>query len=381
MADVGHVRKLADGKYWVKVQHGYRSDGKPRVKTATVYGTEREARMRAAELAQQMGASLACGDNLTLSDYYWRVFRLGNSNRGKPRSKSTLRMYDAEFAKHIEPVVGDMRLNDIKHAHIRRCVEDSPCQDRTKRVLRAVLRKAYDDEFLEEEPFRRRVPTRTVKKEQVQPWTVPEAAEALEAFRAVDPRLEMYLIYGLSGMRKEEALGQRPCDYVVTRAYDVATGEMVDTEQFRIKQVYTAEDGVKETKTDFSERAVPVLYVARGRFRELLASTRPDTRGMPERAAEAAMKGWLAARVVSISNFNRSWRRAVARLGLRYVPPDLLRHTSETIMQAAALPDTLVSRMHGHTDVRTDYRHYLRPGADSMEMAARKVADLYKDAL
>ena len=33
----------------------------------------------------------------------------------------------------------------------------------------------------------------------------------------------------------------------------------------------------------------------------------------------------------------------------------MLRHTSETLMQRAGLPDTLVSRMHGHTELQTDY--------------------------
>ena len=71
--------------------------------------------------------------------------------------------------------------------------------------------------------------------------------------------------------------------------------------------------------------------------------------------------------------FARVWRSELERAGLRYIPPDMLRHTSETLMQAARLPDTLVSRLHGHTDLQTDYRHYLRPGAEQAEDAARAV--------
>lgn len=203
----GHVRKLADGKYWIKVQHGFKADVSPRVMTETFRGTEREAEIRCKEIAARMGRSEVYGDGMELSDYYWHVFRDSNSNRGKPRSKATLRMYDDEMRLHIEPSLGHRDMNDLSHAEIRQCVERSSSPDRTKRVLRAVLKRAYDDELLDEEPFRRRVPTHTVRKEQVQPWSVPEAQLALERFKGADPRLEAYLIYGLSSMRKEEALG------------------------------------------------------------------------------------------------------------------------------------------------------------------------------
>ena len=74
-------------------------------------------------------------------------------------------------------------MNDLSHAEIQRCVERSSSPDRTKRVLRAILKRAFDDELLDEEPFRRRVPTHTARKQQVQPWSVPEAQLAPERFR------------------------------------------------------------------------------------------------------------------------------------------------------------------------------------------------------
>ena len=72
----------------------------------------------------------------------------------------------------------------------------------------------------------------------------------------------------------------------------------------------------------------------------------------------------------------RLWRSELESLGLRFIPPDMLRHTSETLMQAAGLPDTVTSRFHGHAVLKTDYANYMRPGAATMEDAARKVHKL-----
>ena len=44
-------------------------------------------------------------------------------------------------------------------------------------------------------------------------------------------------------------------------------------------------------------------------------------------------------------------------LDIRRIPPDMLRHTSETLLQAAGLQDPLVSRLHGHTELKTCYAH------------------------
>ena len=110
-----------------------------------------------------------------------------------------------------------------------------------------------------------------------------------------------------------------------------------------------------------------MLVAGRPRLLALLGEARPAD---PEEAA-----AWASSRIVPWGGnwFARVWRSELERAGLRYIPPDMLRHTSETLMQAAKLPDTLVSRLHGHTDLQTDYRHYLRPGADQAEDAARAV--------
>lgn len=84
---------------------------------------------------------------------------------------------------------------------------------------------------------------------------------------------------------------------------------------------------------------------------------------------------WSEGRIVPYGNsaLHKRWKAACEALGLRFIPPDMLRHTSETLMQAAGVQDTLVSRLHGHTELKTDYRHYMRPGIEAAERAAQEV--------
>ena len=72
-------------------------------------------------------------------------------------------------------------------------------------------------------------------------------------------------------------------------------------------------------------------------------------------------------------NLVRAWRRMCTRHDLRYIPPKALRHTSETIMAATEVDPLSIMDLHGHTDLGTDYRHYIKPGLAEREKAARQV--------
>ncbi len=268
--------------------------------------------------------------------------------------------------RFVLPALGDRPLCKITHGDVKTVVQAASAPHGCKTVLRAVLRAAYDDELMDSKPFSRRVPTPRRHREQVRPWTAEECARALEALQGSP--VEAYLILGLSGLRKEEALAVSPDRIVASATVNAATGEVERTVSVVIDRTYTDDDGLRDkTKTEFSARTVPVLVAGRPRLLALLGEARPAD---PEEAA-----AWAASRIVPWGGnwFARVWRSELGRAGLRYIPPDMLRHTSETLMQAARLPDTLVSRLHGHTDLQTDYRHYLRPGADQAEDAARAV--------
>lgn len=361
----GTIERMSNGTYRARVVRGHRTDGKRRT-VSKVCATYDEAVEACVELSAKLNGASAYGDSITLKEYYYGFFRDEPSTRGERRSEATLRQYDAAMERFVFPALGDRPIAKITHAEMKLVIYSASSPHGCKTVLRAVMRAAYDDEFVVEKPFERRVATPRKKRPQTAPWTAQEAATALKALRGSP--IEAYLILGLSGLRKEEALAVCPDCIQASASVDIVTGKMEKTVSVLVERTYTDDDGLRQkTKTEFSRRTMPVIVAGRDRLLEILAETRPDD---PE-----ALDDWAMTRLIPWGGnwFARVWRRELEIAGLRYIPPDMLRHTSETLMQAAALPDSLVSRLHGHTEIQTDYRHYLRPGAEQAEQAARAV--------
>lgn len=235
---LGSKREVAPGKWVIRVQAGFRADGHVRRVSRTVHGTETEADIAIAQLAQELGMSQAVHAGVTLDMYYWGVLRGSPRNRGKPRSRASLREYDGQMDNYISPVLGGIDISEITHDMMRSCIERSGAPAKTKTTLRAVMRRAFDDGWVTLEPFRCRIIAPKARQAPVEPWSTPEAAEALRRLAASDDRADLvmsaYLILGLSGLRKEEALAVRPCDLKVTTTYDFATGQPTVSEYIEV---------------------------------------------------------------------------------------------------------------------------------------------------
>lgn len=370
---VGTIRALKDGSWSVRVTRGARADGKARTAYVRVEGTYRDAEAAAIRLASEMGRAVNAWSGLTLSQYYWGVFREHPSVNGTVRAPSTLEQYDGVFRRSIEPTLGGRGLSSLRHEDMKACILDSTAPRKTKVVLRAIMRSAYDDGLTNEKPFDRRIVTPPVtKQKQQEAWNAREAAEALERFTGYqDPMIEAYAILGLSGLRCEEAMGVAPRDVHAVEYYDHDTGESGRSLVADVSQTYTKAGGVRQVaKNAFSHRSVPVIVQGRARLLRIMNASKP--------ADPAEVEGWRNRRTVNLSHDQLvyRWNKACRDLGLRRIPPDMLRHTSETLMQAAGLQDTVVSRLHGHTELKTDYAHYMRPDAATAERAALAVHGL-----
>ena len=349
----------------------------------TVHGTETEADIAIAQLARELGVSQAAHAGVTLDMYYWGSFpRLPQQPRQAALKGESARVRRADVQLHL-PRPGGIDISEITHDMMRSYIERSGApaktKTKTKTTLRAIMRRAFDDGWVTVEPFRRRVIAPKAKQAPVEPWSIPEAAEALRRLAASDDRADLvmnaYLILGLSGLRKEEALAVRPCDLKVTTTYDFATGQPTVSEYIEVCRAYTDEDGVKETKNAHSVRTVPVLLAGRERLHQIMDGLRPSMTVEGGTSVTEQVREWSGQRIVNMrgDNLVRAWRRMCVRHDLRYIPPKALRHTSETIMAATEVDPLSIMELHGHTDLGTDYRHYIKPGLAEREKAARQV--------
>lgn len=355
---LGSISKLAEGKFRIRVQRGRKLDGSPNVHDETYYGTEEQAKLRAAQIARDMGRRVQSAD-LTLAEYYYNVFRPGQSVRGKQRAANTLEMYDSQMERNVLPLLGSVYLNDLTHAMIRNCVLQASSPSGTKTVLRAVLRAAYDDELLQEKPFDRRITTSAQSRPKHAPWSRFEVSQALQLFQGQDEELEAYLILGLSGLSKEEVLGVRPCDIIRQSVYSYVTGEQVETLVVNVSQAYTDLGGVSDLKNEHRERIVPVLAPSRTRLEYLVPRLQQDP-----------LERLICCRGDVLY---KRWKAQLKRLDLRYIPPKLLRHTSDTLALASGVSSDLNDKMHGRTQSQTTYANYFRPDLGLMEHASAQI--------
>lgn len=377
---LGSIKWSDDGtKCMIRISKDYKRISK------TFYNlTPEQAQAKLAQMAIELGHMIEDEwSGLTLSAYYWGSFRDKPSSRGTKRCGQTIRGYDSIMRNSVEPMLGDLPLRQITHAKLRSCIERASSPANTKRMLSAVLRSAYDDGLIDEKPFDRRVPVHRKKREQTLPWNRFEVMDALEAAKTAPADIELYLILGLSGLRKEECLGVRPCDIQEQSTYSIVTGESVDTMTVTIEGVYTDEDGWREgAKNDFSARTVPILEIGRERVLARLTESREtfmiENNGrLPQ---DHALFKWSLTRLISFTSggYYRRWQRWCESAGLRFIPPNMLRHTSDTLMLTAGIDADLSDRMHGRLEHKSTYASYFRPDVALMEDASRSVSNVLK---
>lgn len=94
--------------------------------------------------------------------------------------------------------------------------------------------------------------------------------------------------------------------------------------------------------------------------------------GKLERVRASVMGEWARTRLVpfSESRLRSLWAAALSEHGLRYIPFNKLRHTSETLMGLAGVNESTVAHVHGHKTFKMDFTHYQRPGLDAVLEAA-----------
>lgn len=363
----GHVHRRGPDTWQISAEHGRRTDGSRRVVYETYHGTERGARIRAAELAREMGRDVSLGDSITLRDYWDLCFPETVSNRGTKRAPSTMAYYKQQMDSHILPALGDWRLCDLTHEAIAACIRSASAPVNCKRTLSAVLRCAYDAGLMATKPLDRRVPVEKKHREKAAPWAPYEVRKALQEIPAHDPILGAYLVLGLSGLREEEALGCSWADVAEVPTYDWDTGKELRIMAVRVHVTYTDKNGLRDaTKNAQSARTVPVAVAGRGIMRALMGQPhRPDERIVP----------------LTNSGLSKRWLACLEECGLRRITPDMLRHTSDTLALVSGVGADLNDKMHGRSEHSTTYENYFRPDLASMEGAAQRLGKILGESV
>lgn len=360
----------ADGReVWeVSVSAGYRADGRQRRVSRRVHGTERDAQLALGSLAVEVGRSPVAGDSLTLADYWTWYYHPSLSGL----TNATREGYEAAWRNHVRPAFGNRRIDSLTRVEVRRwlmSIKAPSARDNARKLLRQVLNSAMDDELLDTHPLTR--PMRGVSRgtpERPSLWGAHEIMACID-YMWMDARasrfLPVVLLMAGGGLRREEAVAVERADCAWLS--EASRGRMC---LVSVSRAYTPRDGYKAPKTARSERVVAVPDPFASMLDETLTEYGPAV------WPKSLVAGW---RPYDPDAMSRAWHDMFAchggALDLPYVTINQLRATHETLMQRAGVSDSVLSSFHGHTQISTDYRHYLSPDVGAYIDAARLLGE------
>lgn len=330
----GQIIKIADQKYLIRVSLGRDAHGKRRYFNKTIHASAKEAqdflnrKLRERDLGNTAGPNVALlGDWLT----HWLTTVISASVR-----QVTLDQYNYLANAYVLPLLGDVRLCDLKRGVIQEWVQEligRALSPSTIRLASSVLHNA-----LEELVTRGELPANPAKgialpkieKAEVTSLTVDQSRTLLSGIRNT-PYEALWALLLLTGVRPAEALA--------LRWRDVEGGVLKVS-----RSLSWTSDGpqIAPPKTSAGRRAIPLPdYVL-----QVLAARKASQGavGADDLIFATAAGTPLEWRVIK----RRHFKPLLKKLGLPNIRGYDLRHTCTTLLiEAGVAPATITERM-GH---------------------------------
>ena len=378
---LGSKRQLPSGRWLVRVSKGSTRAGTRKQVTKTC-NTEKEADQLIIDIAAKLGKNLNYGDPIKL-DTYFELYFIPNREK-RELANTTINNYKQIYYKRIQPIFGNTNIDEIDYSKIQPLLY-AMTHDSAKRfitTIRAILRTAWADGFLDSQPLAQsfHYPKKTTK--QLNVWTLQAATNALKAIR--DTSLEtIFLLMLGGGLRREEAY---PLKWNELNFKQNKQGNIYCF--FSITKAETIDDGLKETKTNYSNREIIIGDPFASRLYELrnLAKTQNQNH---------RRYGYVC--LLSLTRIHKAWKMMweekipskhddpnqiilkgrMLEAKVPFIPMTRLRATHETLMQQAGIADTLNARIHGRSNSsQIGYKHYLNPQIQAKLNAANALENI-----
>ena len=281
-----------------------------------------------------------------------------------PKHHCTARSYDVWLRLYVEPRWGDSPITDLQPRPVELWVNSLDLAPRSKAAVRFMIGLLWDYAM-----WRGDVPTTRNPMSLV---TIPGASKRLrrprsltvEEFRKLlehmeDPFRTMALMCVCFGLRISECRGLRWSD--------------VDwlNSTVRIQRSVVRKD-VGDTKTEYSERALPIDP----EMLDVLKRWKQSTEF-------AAADDWVFAAPItfgrqpwSADSLNDAYEKAGKASGVGHVSTHTMRHTYRSWLDAVGTPIAVQQKLMRHSDIRTTMNVYGDVVTDEMAQAHSKVVSL-----
>lgn len=325
------ITKLGPQHYRIRVMvAGLRGD-------ETMHGTRAEAVSRENAMRRELRAKADEKPCPTISGF-WGDFMASCDRKGL--APSTVEGYAKDFANHVEPALGNVRLDKVTPAMVSELLGSKSAG--TARHVRAVMSAmfSYAEElgFVDSNVMRRKytMPSGVKRKANTGIYDMETMERIADACQG-EPWEAMFLLMAFAGLRREEAAGVR-CEDIGVH------GGVVTVEVRRTVQIIAGEMVVGDGKTEDSRRTA-VMVSHGSRLLEL-----------------ASGDGWLSEPDPNrLAKQYESWFK---HQPFSYIPMKNLRASFSTAMTAAGMDAAMVSKLTGHVTLDVQYRHYLKPTVD-----------------
>lgn len=367
---LGSKKQVKPGVWQIRVSAGYKKDGSQRRASRTIHGTERDADMAIARLADEMGRRPTLGDSYSLDDYFWGKFVPG---REVTTTITNVKNHIGNYRNHIEPYFGQWDIGEIDNRAVQQWIyglppQSAPCYVRT---LRAVLNQARFDHVIDTSPmadFQFKMP-RGRKTAPLPVWGVQEVADCL--MRLEGNRLyPLWLVMVGGGLSRSEAHYNDWEDIKWVRITDI-DGEGHWTAYVPVTGACVCNDGMKEPKNDRRYRTAPIRPIFADPLHEYV-STGPLLKSMQGTRLSPGYIDVL---------WKKLFDEGQPLEGMPFVGMNRMRATYATLMQEAGVESSIINAMQGRSkDSPILYTNYLNPGKSTFVAAAGKMEKLVTSA-
>lgn len=303
--------------------------------------TKEELERKLAELKQELFLGVDVGDTTIFKDYadHWL-----KTTRETCVTPNTARMYRQVFSNHIYPVIGDMKIRDIKPTHIRGIMAriselGHGTQSRVLGLLTGVFNTAVDDNLILRSPVPLTMKAKGDATEESEPLTSEQEQALLEAAEGTMVYPFVFTILH-TGMRKGEVMGLMWADV------DFDEG-VIHVRRHVVPDESGAPMLVSGAKTEAGVRDIPMPDALAAYLKGLQRTARsvyvfPNSKG----------------KLYSSSALSSLWVTLDKRAGF-HTHPHQLRHTYATKLFEQGLDVRQVQYVLGHADVNITLRIYV----------------------
>ncbi|MBQ2967438.1 MAG: site-specific integrase [Clostridia bacterium] len=369
---IGHVKKLADNKYLLRLSLGFDDFGK-RIQPSKVVvcSSDREAEKMLLEFYNER-ESLLINHNATTPKTlgqlfeYWKTNHIQKNLRGK-----TAEWYGSMWENHVK-YAEKVKLDVLTPAHIIKiidAVDGCRMQNAVFKMLKAMINKGVKWGFVSTNPCLR---VDTPQYKAVEKNTLTEA-EILRLSKAVDVEETKYkaIFYFaiLCGMRRQEIVALKWSDvdfanncFKICRAASHLTGKGTIA---------------GETKT---EKSVRILFLPDMLKKILLELNVEQSRIKFMYGNKWVNEDWIFTqnngKIMHIQTPTHWWKEFANANGVENVTFHGLRHTAASFMIKNNVPISTVSSVLGHANITTTLNTYTHVIEDTKQMAINTMAGI-----